>query len=429
MDRRGVGTVRHPAEPTAAHHLSPPETVNTAPRDPRRPRRPIRILLVEDDDGDALLVEELLAISGALVEIVRAQTLADARREKLDEIDCVLLDLDLPDAHGLAALHRLKTDRADLAVLVLTGLRRRAARHRRPSPPARRTTSSRARSTGRASRARSATPSSAGAPTRRASSSRSRACTRRRTPGSSAACCRRRWSRDPELQLTAHYRPGRRRALLGGDFYDAVQDADGTVHAVIGDVSGHGPDAAALGVCLRIAWRTLVLGGARPRRAAADAAARARPRAPLLVDVHDALHGHDRARPAQRRRSGSPAIRRRCCSPTAGSSRSSPRASEPPLGVVDDARWAAHEYALPERWSLLLYTDGLIEGRTGVGDGRLGGEGLAAMVRGELDARGTTRRGSSTRSWSAPRSSTAARCSTTSPRSWCSGTVSAAPGG
>ena len=64
--------------------------------------------------------------------------------------------------------------------------------------------------------------------------------------------------------LTAHYRPGRRRALLGGDFYDAVQDADGTVHAVIGDVCGHGPDAAALGVSLRIAWRTLVLGGIEP---------------------------------------------------------------------------------------------------------------------------------------------------------------------
>ena len=81
-------------------HLSPPETVNTAPRDPAAASSPIRILLVEDDDGDALLVEELLAVSGAHVEIVRAPTLAEARREKLDEIDCVLLDLDLPDAHG-----------------------------------------------------------------------------------------------------------------------------------------------------------------------------------------------------------------------------------------------------------------------------------------------------------------------------------------
>ena len=68
----------------ARDHLSPPETVNTAPRDTAAASSPIRILLVEDDDGDALLVEELLAVSGAHVEIVRAQTLADARREKLD---------------------------------------------------------------------------------------------------------------------------------------------------------------------------------------------------------------------------------------------------------------------------------------------------------------------------------------------------------
>src|SRR4051812_49550880 len=56
------------------------------------------------------------------MEIVRAQTLADARREELEHVDCVLLDLDLPDAHGLAALHRLKADHRELAILVLTGL-------------------------------------------------------------------------------------------------------------------------------------------------------------------------------------------------------------------------------------------------------------------------------------------------------------------
>jgi serine phosphatase RsbU (regulator of sigma subunit) len=54
----------------------------------------------------------------------------------------------------------------------------------------------------------------------------------------------------------------------------------------------------------------------------------------------------------------------------------------PPLGVDDGARWEAREHALPERWSLLLYTDGLIEGRIDGGAERLGAEGLAAMVRG-----------------------------------------------
>mgnify|MGYP001580857014 CR=1 FL=1 len=47
---------------------------------------------------------------------------------------------------------------------------------------------------------------------------------------------------------------------MGGDFYDVVQTPTG-VHLLIGDVSGHGPDEAALGVALRIAWRALVLAG------------------------------------------------------------------------------------------------------------------------------------------------------------------------
>ena len=57
----------------------------------------------------------------------------------------------------------------------------------------------------------------------------------------------------------------------------------------------------------------------------------------------------------------------------------------PPLGVVEDAEWVAADHPLPDGWALLLYTDGLIEGRTGVGTARLGGEGLEAMVRGALE--------------------------------------------
>lgn len=64
-----------------------------------------------------------------------------------------------------------------------------------------------------------------------------------------------------DLRFAARYRPGRSRALLGGDFYDTVRTPDGTVHAMIGDVCGHGPDEAALGVELRIAWRALTLAG------------------------------------------------------------------------------------------------------------------------------------------------------------------------
>ena len=40
------------------------------------------------------------------------------------------------------------------------------------------------------------------------------------------------------------------------------------MHVMIGDVAGHGPDEAALGVALRIAWRALTFAGLRGAAAA-----------------------------------------------------------------------------------------------------------------------------------------------------------------
>ena len=82
----------------------------------------MRVLLVEDDDGDALLVEEELELSGARVDLERVRTLADAAAAAPGAYDCVLLDLNLPDAQGLDALRELRGLAPDLAVLVLTGL-------------------------------------------------------------------------------------------------------------------------------------------------------------------------------------------------------------------------------------------------------------------------------------------------------------------
>ena len=72
--------------------------------------------------------------------------------------------------------------------------------------------------------------------------------------------------RSDGLEVATVYRPGGGGDVLGGDFYDAVELEDGTLRAVIGDVCGHGPDEAALGVCLRIAWRTLVVAGTGAER-------------------------------------------------------------------------------------------------------------------------------------------------------------------
>jgi PAS domain S-box-containing protein len=61
-------------------------------------------------------------------------------------------------------------------------------------------------------------------------------------------------------QVRVGYRPGDDRMALGGDFYDVLSRSDGRVCAVIGDVTGHGPAAAATGSALRAAWRTLLMG-------------------------------------------------------------------------------------------------------------------------------------------------------------------------
>jgi FixJ family two-component response regulator len=81
----------------------------------------IRVLLVEDDDGDAFLVEELLREAGGGVEVQRVRLLADARKPIRDAA-CVLLDLGLPDSQGLDGLRWLLRERPDVAVVVLTGL-------------------------------------------------------------------------------------------------------------------------------------------------------------------------------------------------------------------------------------------------------------------------------------------------------------------
>src|SRR4029453_16948849 len=68
---------------------------------------------------------------------------------------------------------------------------------------------------------------------------------------------------NPGVDIVARYRPSRAYSLLGGDFYDVVQTPDRTVHVMVGDVAGHGPGEAALGVALRIGWRALTFAGLR----------------------------------------------------------------------------------------------------------------------------------------------------------------------
>ncbi|WP_255365070.1 response regulator, partial [Cellulosimicrobium sp. I38E] len=106
-----TGTDRQvPARPSARGDEAGARDQVLSERAVLAPTDELRILLVEDDDGDAILVEELLSDGDLTVELHRATTL-DAALEMLASrpVDCVLLDLGLPDSVGLSAVERVRT--------------------------------------------------------------------------------------------------------------------------------------------------------------------------------------------------------------------------------------------------------------------------------------------------------------------------------
>ncbi|MEA2624159.1 MAG: hypothetical protein QOD06_204 [Candidatus Binatota bacterium] len=80
------------------------------------------LLVVEDNPGDARLVREMLKASGLRCELRVAGRLT-AALELLEErpADLVLLDLSLPDSHGVETLDALQARFPDVPVVVLTG--------------------------------------------------------------------------------------------------------------------------------------------------------------------------------------------------------------------------------------------------------------------------------------------------------------------
>jgi serine phosphatase RsbU (regulator of sigma subunit) len=61
------------------------------------------------------------------------------------------------------------------------------------------------------------------------------------------------------VRVQVRYLPGDDRLAIGGDFLDAVTLPDGALGFVLGDVSGHGPRAAAFGVVLRAGWKSIAI--------------------------------------------------------------------------------------------------------------------------------------------------------------------------
>src|SRR4051812_18608416 len=90
---------------------------------PAPAREALRVLSVEDNPGDAILVREMLRDASPDGFVLRnADRLSAAVECLLDgAVDCVLLDLSLPDAEGLEALAQVRTVALDVPIIVLTG--------------------------------------------------------------------------------------------------------------------------------------------------------------------------------------------------------------------------------------------------------------------------------------------------------------------
>ena len=337
---------------------------------------PVRVLLVEDDPGDALLVEELLSETDLAVELERAMSVADAL-PRLKWADCVLLDLALPDSLGLDGLETILEADGGGAVIVLTGLADRSRGALAVASGAQDylikaevDASLLGRSVRYAIERRRADVA-----TRRLFEANLR---REANERIQRGLLPRPLLRRDDIEVATVYRPGGGGDVLGGDFYDAVELEDGTLRAVIGDVCGHGPDEAALGVCLRIAWRTLVVAGTEHDRvlpALDDVLVAERQHDETFVTVCDLTIRPDRTGAAVRLAGHPPPLLLRPA-PAVW-----PGEPGPPLGCLPDQSWPAAATSLVGPWAVLLYTDGLIEGRRRDSDDRLGVEGLTERLR------------------------------------------------
>jgi serine phosphatase RsbU (regulator of sigma subunit) len=341
---------------------------------------PRHVLLVEDDPADVFLVRELLAEVDPEVRVSVAESVDEVTRGGLlARCDCVLLDLNLPGSAGLEGLRQILRADDSAAVCVLTGLDdehlgtaavaagaqdylvkgkvdgqvliravRYAVERRRAEASLMRLREEQmaAAESVRLERGLLPSPLLAGSPVR----------------------------------ARNYYQAGRTRSLIGGDFFDAVLAPGGTVHAIIGDVCGHGPDEAALGALLRVSWRALVLAGVE------EAQVLPKLQQVLVSERHDrSLFTTVCTVAITTADDGSAGVLVRMAGhPPPVSLRPEPVAAGAPvglpLGILPDTTWRSAEVALDPGWALLLHTDGLIEGKGPVPGQPLWEEGLLEML-------------------------------------------------
>ncbi|GGK02996.1 transcription antitermination regulator [Pilimelia anulata] len=161
------------------------------------------------------------------------------------------------------------------------------------------------------------------------------------------------------LRVGVRYRPAEKDHLVGGDWYDAVVLPSKQVLLCVGDIAGHGIDAATGMVVLRNALRGLATTGAGPGQLLAW----------LNVVAHHltkqvtatavcGLYDPDSATLRWARAGHLPPVL-----VSGGAARMLPQIPGILLGALADSEYAEHEVQLGAADTLLMYTDGLIERR------------------------------------------------------------------
>jgi PAS domain S-box-containing protein len=193
---------------------------------------------------------------------------------------------------------------------------------------------------------------------------------------------------DPTVRLLTRYQPGTRRALLGADFYDALQLDDGTIAILLGDVAGHGPEEASVAVALRFAWRALVRAGQDPAELLSGldrVLVHERPSEELFATVVCGWVTPDRAQLTLAVAGHpSPVLIR------AGEVELLELPRGPALGIYEqNGEWPAAAVPLSDAWTLVCYTDGLVEGLASPSSTeRFGIEQMMRMIANLLDEHG-----------------------------------------
>ena len=347
----------------------------------RVPAEPRRILLVEDAK-DAAVVLSRLVEAWPQVQITRAAEGEDALSSLADDIECVLLDIGMPARFGdgyLEQVRRIRAAEPELPIVVIVENEEQGGAaldagaqdfvlKRRVDGLAMASAIRHSVQRGRAERFWRELA------VLRAQSAETARVQRGLIPHLLID--------DARISTRSAYRPGDRRQVLGGDFFDVIQSSPTRLQVVLGDVCGHGPDEAALGVQMRIAWRTLVLAGVGQDRLLVTLdrlAAQERHAehvyatlASVEIDLDTgygwvALAGHP------------PPIL--ACDGAVNLLTEHP--GGPPLGLELPPRWARHQVELPPGWTLLLYSDGIYEGRVVSRGTRLGIEGLLDILSSE----------------------------------------------